>query len=1023
MATYLPQVTDQIPDLPLYQPNFGFFQQMMNRKTQMYEQGYSQVKSAYDSILNAPLSNNQNIQARDQYLKEAQDKLKNLSSVDLSMQQNVDAANNVFAPFWQDDKMLKDATFTRSYMTEMQKGMRLRDSKNKEDRDQYSDTAMQYLQNGLDKIKNLDRSDDNSWNNLEKRRFVPFMNETAYWDDEMKKADLKREWDEQSGQWLIKHTNGEQAIGTFETWAQAHMTPQMMDMHRVKGIVEKEQAIKLVQQQHPGITDDQAMDYVARDVVHDMRGAATSQLSSLKSNLEETNNKIAAFKKLGDIPKGSTLEQRLNDLVQFKDHLENDLIPQVQKRFDGIATDNAKDAASTIENIKSSPDHYFQSLSVSRSVHNWAVAAAGNEKVERVINPVWKEDADIAYKNATLNIQEKQLALEYRKEQWNEDHPTKNRVLGYDESGQPIYGSGSGSGTGTGSSGGPYGAELEHGAYRGQDTLDNTSQGSAADVFRASQTKKLNSSNEMIFSLEGLGHTLVGQASGSKGTITDGDVVTAFSAINRFNRQGGKLYGNDEETAALNKITDVLKAKTGADIKGPEGMRNALLAYAKQYFADKSSNGGLGMSAEDLQSHLIYQNALQSRQEFLNLQDKHNELMQKALASTKDPQLQKLIVTRPDGTRSLVDGSDIGNHFKDLVITDAHGKRISVSAEDMGNAFLQNKLSAVTHETADPYGGTHTYGWSIRVGNRNIDVDPSTYYRMNEKLSSVEKIYGNPSKFSDTFRNLAESTVPNIQDYQNKTGKAGSIIDYEIGEKGGRGNRLVQEAARPGNMETIMDGGQPASSDVIDAVQKLSKLGDKDLHKYVSSVTQHTGRNTLEVTFAPVKSTDKTEVGENGFDLNKLAGKTIEIKLSPDAKGPTISGLPSNSGEYIWGSILKGKQIKSDPLLEAAGYSYSIVPNDTSNPTYAYVTINHKMLDAKTGRYNDAPEIRERINFFGPDAKNPDELMDEIHSLFSRSVMNNQLSQQQFMNNNQSQGNMTNAQEIIDNYQKTKLLR
>src|SRR4051812_19976960 len=139
MSTFIPNVTDQIPDLPLYQPNFGFYQQMMQRKNQQYEQGYSQVRSAYDSILNAPLTNTQNIAARDGYLKQAQQQLKNLSSVDLSLQQNVDAADNVFAPFWQDDKMLTDRAFTSYANQEMQKGFRLRDSQKKEDRDQYSD--------------------------------------------------------------------------------------------------------------------------------------------------------------------------------------------------------------------------------------------------------------------------------------------------------------------------------------------------------------------------------------------------------------------------------------------------------------------------------------------------------------------------------------------------------------------------------------------------------------------------------------------------------------------------------------------------------------------------------------------------------------------------------------------------------------------------------------------------------------------------------------------------------------------
>ena len=97
MAQYLPYIPETLPEPALYKPDFNFYDKMLQRKQSLFEQGASKVKSAYSSVLNAQLSNKNNIPLRDQYIKDAQEKLVKLSSSDLSLMENVNAAEGIWA--------------------------------------------------------------------------------------------------------------------------------------------------------------------------------------------------------------------------------------------------------------------------------------------------------------------------------------------------------------------------------------------------------------------------------------------------------------------------------------------------------------------------------------------------------------------------------------------------------------------------------------------------------------------------------------------------------------------------------------------------------------------------------------------------------------------------------------------------------------------------------------------------------------------------------------------------------------
>ena len=111
MATYLPNITDVIPEPALFTPNFSFLDTMLRRRQGLYEQGFAQVNSAYNFV-NRGVTNPYSVQVRDTFLKQAKDNLKNLSALDLSQQQNVKAASSVFDPFVKNRAVLGDMALT-----------------------------------------------------------------------------------------------------------------------------------------------------------------------------------------------------------------------------------------------------------------------------------------------------------------------------------------------------------------------------------------------------------------------------------------------------------------------------------------------------------------------------------------------------------------------------------------------------------------------------------------------------------------------------------------------------------------------------------------------------------------------------------------------------------------------------------------------------------------------------------------------------------------------------------------------
>ena len=115
MATYIQGLTDYIPQIQPFQPDYNFLANVLQTRQSKYDTNYNQLSSVYTSLLNSPMMRDSDIKRKDEFFKTIDRDIKKVSGMDLSLQQNVDVAMKVFEPFYNDKNLVNDMVKTKQY--------------------------------------------------------------------------------------------------------------------------------------------------------------------------------------------------------------------------------------------------------------------------------------------------------------------------------------------------------------------------------------------------------------------------------------------------------------------------------------------------------------------------------------------------------------------------------------------------------------------------------------------------------------------------------------------------------------------------------------------------------------------------------------------------------------------------------------------------------------------------------------------------------------------------------------------
>lgn len=261
MSTYLPGVTDTGFNPINYTPNFSMLANALDRATARYETNFNQISNSYSKIADAFLLNPENIEYRKNFLNNAKDKLKQLSTTDLSIQSNVNEANKLFSPFWEDEDLLADYAISKQYQSQVAEYNRLKNSDKKEDRDRAWDEGLEYVQMTAQDMKHARRG-DGSIRKVNVNEYVPyiepsqeinkFLNESGYKDGIVS-------YRNDNGH-LVQVINGDGSKNTYNAVIDNYIKnrPDLQKIFEIQGTVDFQKSVNSLRNNYPELSKEEA---------------------------------------------------------------------------------------------------------------------------------------------------------------------------------------------------------------------------------------------------------------------------------------------------------------------------------------------------------------------------------------------------------------------------------------------------------------------------------------------------------------------------------------------------------------------------------------------------------------------------------------------------------------------------------------------------------------------------------------------------------------------------------------------
>lgn len=206
MATYLQGVTDYIPQVQPFSPDYNFYSGALDLKQSKYDAARKNLSNLYGSLLNAPLTRQDNAEQRDKFFKTIEQDIQKMATVDLSLRQNQEMAQGVFNQMLDNDGIRKDMVWTRNFQNQVTKSNSFKNCTEGEKCGgqwwEGGDRLLEYSK------KKFQMADAQSALSMANASYVPAQDVTKMALKLAKEADLNVSQDKVTGQWITTTTNG-----------------------------------------------------------------------------------------------------------------------------------------------------------------------------------------------------------------------------------------------------------------------------------------------------------------------------------------------------------------------------------------------------------------------------------------------------------------------------------------------------------------------------------------------------------------------------------------------------------------------------------------------------------------------------------------------------------------------------------------------------------------------------------------------------------------------------------------------
>lgn len=324
MATYIQGVTDYIPDYQPFQPDLNFYASYLQTKQNQYDSNYKALNNLYGQYFYADLTRPDNIKKKDQLLKNIDFNLNRVAGLDLSLEQNVQQASQIFTPFYEDKVLMKDMAYTKDFTNKYNGALGLQKSKDKETRQTFWNEGIKYMLYQREKFKNSTDDESMGFANSE---YVPYKNAVTTYHKLAEEMGISADITQSNGRYFVRQKNGDlilQDLTNIFTSAFAN-DPELQKVYEVQAVVNREDKIReLASSKYNGDIGAAEREYLQT------QNATIQEYIKLK-NAKNKENLKAVENKTQDVNK--KLEQ--GEMNQFTE----DYVKSLEKAY-GIAQDN-----------------------------------------------------------------------------------------------------------------------------------------------------------------------------------------------------------------------------------------------------------------------------------------------------------------------------------------------------------------------------------------------------------------------------------------------------------------------------------------------------------------------------------------------------------------------------------------------------------------------------------------------------------------------------------------------------------
>ena len=1007
MPSYLSSAKDSFVPTALYKPDFEAIGNIWATKQAQYNQGLSQLNSIYSSIYNAPVTNDANNARKEQYIKNANESFKNLSTMDLSNQRVVAGAKSVFQPFEDDVNLQKDMVATQKLQQDFSHADQLRNSSKAEDRALYWDGGVELLQISAEKLKNGNPDDDSIYNT---HRWVNGYNSQQRLAKGAvdQKLNIKTV-DGINGPVKMLYQNGRFSTQAYNNWAKNFLQsdPEFHAYANARGLVAANQQMKAIQRNTflttgQQLSDQQAMSIVGKGIYDKSYKLVTDTISKTKASVESLKSKLEGLRS-NDVGSPDKYQEAQALAMQIKQG-ESDLSRE-QNSLEDLNSDVTKQMF--VSNFEAAAPEYFAKMLLNTEASNFANTYADTHSTQDFeANPAYykgeqlkfdkeKYQYEIYKDKADLDIKKDQLKLDQDKFEWEKHHGN-------------LKGSKSGSN-------GVSGDDLTNqGDYVGKDT-HNLQTVDTHNIFKQNQASTLNAAYSQIGTALG---TLLSGSPIQVGNYSTSDIrfqtnlqsqiknLVNSDTPNQVLAQSPELramvkYNKDKFGITGSSKSDILK---GIDMFSNERLNS--VKDSSQYATMKSAREDIIDADKNINRTLATQ---------ADYNDKVSKYLEKN-GATGNPfsPVAKLTNTADvayrskDGKLKLIDSDYIAKELPSVTLAD--GTRLN--SKELAEAYVTGNLRTDVKINYDPgssaFGGyqssSPTVGsMTLTIGNRTTTIDPNS--DIAKSLKSIEGKYGT----SANFNAKQKSVVANVfSENPNLVGMT-PVFTYAVGKtetsKDNAANKIL--GGIQGSDDAVVRVTDEDGEDITSTnwKQALASIDASDLTD--NGVIVRTDENGYKTVSFNLNATGKKNLGK---DAARLFDGKHQFHIAPYSDADFTKYFSKTNPVNYNPQLLHG--IDSTPAEEADGLEYHIVSADGKGSESQNVNVQYRY------KVYDKEGNQKWSNYTTASFSLQDKPLNEIETWLSQMRRDNSttlVQSQQYFNTKGKESGTPSMNEYIDN--------